>query len=405
MNFRAGKIRVNCDRIAVFFLFLGMICLVYTHNILNKVIVVLFLSYSLMLLLGHRHIFTLSKLSVAYIGWLVWASLSSIWAYREVNIKIVLIILLYVLITLALPQFFNDERDFVFLAKTIVLATLLLAVFRIAFAGLNNLISNRLTNDIINSNRFGMNIAYATVFCLYLGDKNYKRYLLLILPWIFFIMISGSKSAVLSFVLMVFTYCVCKNRINSKAFIKTVLASIVLLACLLFFLRYVDWAYEILGKRLFGLFSAIFLHTEAGYSTDTRLDMIYDGLAFANKSPLWGYGLDNYKFLYGETNGWTVYAHNTYIEILVDLGIIGLVIYYVPRLYVMKRVMKRLYQNKEEFALAMALIMGMLFLDFVSVNINETYEQCLLIIIYLLSLRLRRGILEGGCYTQAGNSQ
>lgn len=47
-----------------------------------------------------------------------------------------------------------------------------------------------------------------------------------------------------------------------------------------------------------------------------------------DRSPIWGYGFDSFKYYNRLMTGHFYYSHNNYIELLYDLGIIGFAIYY-----------------------------------------------------------------------------
>ena len=59
-------------------------------------------------------------------------------------------------------------------------------------------------------------------------------------------------------------------------------------------------------------------------SANTRDAMMREGLDLWRGSPLYGYGINQYRFL----GSYATYSHNNYTELLVSFGIIGLVLYY-----------------------------------------------------------------------------
>lgn len=77
--------------------------------------------------------------------------------------------------------------------------------------------------------------------------------------------------------------------------------------------------------RLFSTFDII-RGTSNDLSVASRYKMIEFGLNCFRESPIVGHGIDAFKNLYPYKEA---YAHNNYIELLVDVGIIGLIIYYI----------------------------------------------------------------------------
>lgn len=74
--------------------------------------------------------------------------------------------------------------------------------------------------------------------------------------------------------------------------------------------------------------------TEA--SINIRSQMITFGLEMFKENPIWGYGIDNYKILYGVSYYAEAYSHNNLIELLVGVGIVGAFLYYYSNLVVIK---------------------------------------------------------------------
>lgn len=59
-------------------------------------------------------------------------------------------------------------------------------------------------------------------------------------------------------------------------------------------------------------------------SANLRNSMIREGIALWQASPIYGYGINQYRFV----SSYSTYSHNNYTELLVSFGIIGLVLYY-----------------------------------------------------------------------------
>jgi len=66
-------------------------------------------------------------------------------------------------------------------------------------------------------------------------------------------------------------------------------------------------------------------------SASMRKQMIEDGVEMWKEYPLLGIGLDQYRVIsvYG------TYSHNNYVELLVNLGLIGLLLYYSIHLFIL----------------------------------------------------------------------
>lgn len=69
-------------------------------------------------------------------------------------------------------------------------------------------------------------------------------------------------------------------------------------------------------------------------SADIRLFFIKEGFETWKNNPVLGIGLNNFSFYYG------TYTHNNFIEMLANLGIIGLILYYLIYLFCFLNVIK-----------------------------------------------------------------
>lgn len=98
----------------------------------------------------------------------------------------------------------------------------------------------------------------------------------------------------------------------------------------------IKFLYDNIGHRFEGLFNIFNDVTETDGSTSIRINMIIKGLNFFTNKPLFGYGLDNYQIIYGLETGTIVYSHNNYVEMLVNLGLIGFMLYYVFFILILK---------------------------------------------------------------------
>ena len=56
--------------------------------------------------------------------------------------------------------------------------------------------------------------------------------------------------------------------------------------------------------------------------------MIQYGMDYFKERPLLGHGIENFRYLYAQEVGKETYSHNNYIELLVNNGIVGLLLYY-----------------------------------------------------------------------------
>ena len=175
----------------------------------------------------------------------------------------------------------------------------------------------RMGGDFGNENTFGLLFASSVLvaFFYFLSTKKIVH-LLSVFAFIFFSFSSGSKKALVLIVigLFIIMFAFFGLRKAGKILIYTVLAGLLLL----FLLRLP--IFSVVNDRMMA-----YLNGDFDYSNYNRAMMISNGFELFKNSPIWGYGLNNFSCIAG---GGT-YSHNNYIELLVSLGLLGTIAYYV----------------------------------------------------------------------------
>lgn len=143
------------------------------------------------------------------------------------------------------------------------------------------------------------------------------------------ILLTGSKKALFAAVIFSFLFFVIRaGRITKK--MRVILITAISVIVMYNIIMSVELLYNILGYRIQAMVNTFILRDFASSSNSTgeRGDMILFGLRTFIRSPLWGRGLNSFQNLYGIETGHYAYAHNNYVELLADLGLIGFLLYY-----------------------------------------------------------------------------
>ena len=151
-------------------------------------------------------------------------------------------------------------------------------------------------------------------------------------------MLTGSKKSLFAAVIFIIVYSYCM----SERFDKKLISSICIIGILLVVYNLVmkiELLYNILGYRIEQMFNTIQneSYTKSGGSTAERGDMILFAMKTSTKSPIIGFGINSFKEIYGAYAGHYAYAHNNYAELMVDLGVIGLMSYYSIHIVLLKK--------------------------------------------------------------------
>lgn len=203
------------------------------------------------------------------------------------------------------------------------------------------------------------------------------------------ILLSGSKKALFAvFIYGVVFYLLKSNGIGKKA--KIIIMSIIAIFIAYQVIMKIPLLYNIMGYRLEAMFETFQTNSfgNVGSSTAERGDMIRYGFKFLLASPLFGHGINSFKELYGAITNHYAYAHNNYIEILTDLGIIGFLLYYSLHFSIIKRITCMDKRMRQYYADMIAFICVILFFDIAMVTYYDTR------IILILSIVFKKIVIE-----------
>lgn len=186
----------------------------------------------------------------------------------------------------------------------------------------------------VNSNVIGMNFCYAlyVVFVL-LGQSNksfWKRVLVIAASvfLIYLILFTGSRKALLMIAIPLLVFPLLqKNKSKGTVFLVAVAGLLIIGSNLI---MDIPIFYDVIGSRVEdGI--AILTGREQGTEDVSRIFLAQYGLEWFKENPSFGYGINCFRVLSNKTSmfaGYNFYAHNNYVELLVDVGLIGFLIYY-----------------------------------------------------------------------------
>jgi O-antigen ligase len=104
--------------------------------------------------------------------------------------------------------------------------------------------------------------------------------------------------------------------------------------------------YDVLGYRIDMMLDGL-RGEDGGYSMTERTMMIAYGFDFIMEKPWLGNGFNAFSTLFGNITGWYTYSHNNFIELLVNTGIVGLIIYYSLTFYIIKGLWKPALKDRD----------------------------------------------------------
>lgn len=226
-------------------------------------------------------------------------------------------------------------------------------------------------------NTLSARMVILTPIAMYFGQQK-KRYYLAIPAFLFVIANADSRKGLALLVGAVLLSFLITS--NANRFFRNILA---LLAIVFFgwFILESTGAVKALAE---GVLGSVFDLIEKGFGLDSgdtyRLVLIGAGLTMFFNSPLAGYGLNNFRtYIAKQGYAYVVYSHNTYIELLSTLGLIGFLLYYPYLFYLMFRSFKM--RNDSLMKTVFLILLVVLINDFGAVTYFDVYSQHLYIVL------------------------
>ena len=136
---------------------------------------------------------------------------------------------------------------------------------------------------------------------------------------------------------------------------------------------------------------------EGGYVTDTsvtmRADLLSDAVQVWMQRPFTGWGLEQFAVV----SGWGTYAHDTYVELLANHGIIGLLLHLMISGSLLVSLGRSLARSRTpgasaELFWAMTVVVMLLAWDLAAVSYYSRLGWTMLSVLIGLSVRLRREV-------------
>lgn len=333
---------------------------IYTNSITNIVI----LAYIINAFIFCKFRFYYNKVILYNLCFCIYGLLGVFYAYSSTVVfnKFITITLLFIF-SLSIISFIrksNSLQIYLFLYYLSILTICIILLFKNGFTyflrGLMN--GERMGGELGNNvNSIGLIFGTGTIFGIYF--ILFKKKWLLLLPTsglVFFALSTGSRKVIIQIgfgiLCLIYLYSFYSNK-KLKVF-KFIFYFLVTIVCvfLIFRLPY----FQLILKRFQGGLNSITGKGVSNSSSDLRLAYSEYGIMFFLKKPILGYGLDNARFILGRLTSHYTYSHNNLIEILVNGGIIGFSLYFIPYFILFKRGINRIEKTNIYFILFITLI-------------------------------------------------
>lgn len=373
----------------VVFLFLFVYTLYPDSNVLIQIVrVILCVTMALFIKLK-KDVFR-SKYLLWNISFIVLCFFSSFWALNKSVSLSGLYTLIYNSIFVIFIYFYAKENKEFFwnVLKCFIIVPLFWPFVVVIRYGFSALLNVRMFMFGALYNRPGIVAAFGAI-CAYfiyrfldksnLVNRSSKK------KWVIFfvlnILICIMTTSRKSFIILIVA-CILIEIMKSKNPIKSIVYLSIIIIGIWIILTKVPFIYNLVGYRVEEMIISIFHDNDTfienySQSTNGRFNRIERGIEWFKNKKIIGYGLENYSVLSGiYRKGFDGIADNNYIEILVDLGLVGFVLYYSFVVYLLIKNLK--YRLDEKSFLSFILIVALIISDIGSCNYKSAI--CLLVL-------------------------
>lgn len=337
------------------------------------------------------------RISKAYNNWtmayMAFFTISSLWAIQtNVSLYIITIKLLpIVVMCYSTITYVKKNRDISNILLVIYLSALFVLFYLVTHieefvigVRLSESLNEEVDTPQWNSNSVGVCMCFA-LFSGFILFVNKKRHLLV--KCIFFlsaiimiaaILLTGSRKSFIILLIPLLLF-ICKRQ-KKHFLIFLIFVPVVALIMYELVMNNVFF-YETIGIRIEETIAILTNNTEGGEDT-SRITLVEFGLKRFVDNPILGVGINNFRVLSNQIYpGKNFYAHNNYIELLVGVGLLGLIIYYSSYIYIYKK----LRNSKESLYIwGQSFLYILLFLGFVEVLYYEPLEQLILCMLFCM---------------------
>ena len=333
-----------------------------------------------------------------YVRWIIilvsFYLLSVVWSINyKVSIYLFVVHLIpYFLLTFATMNYFDSYIKLKRILITVFICGLLLLVYLSANIDdfiIGSRLGSSLNEDnpedhVWNANVIGMSLCFSIYagFLLYnsINKGFFKKTFLIISIFVMMIasLLTGSRKVLLMLAIPIF-YFLYKNM--RKYFLLGLVVSVVVLLSAYYLILNVEYLYSTIGSRTEDMIAIVTGNT-TGHEDNSRSYLAQYGFQWWQDNPILGIGINCYRELSNVTSmfrGKNFYAHNNYIELLVDVGVIGVVLYYRGYFYLLKESLK----NKSIAMSCVFILTIVIFaLDIGNVSYYDMRVQLLLVILF-----------------------
>lgn len=327
----------------------------YTRNMLCRLMMVVFFGYTLLQMAVKKSRVPIPFFYIGFVLFILYGAANIAIGnalYANVAKTMVVSLSLNFMMIFAIVQYIYMSDN-----VPLVLRVTELGIFSTAFVvvllSVRTITQGRLGGGTeMNSNMLAILCVYGFALSMYLrkiGKISQLSSWFRIAFYILVILLTGSRKGLLMVILSIIVVQLTAER---RRILKKVFVIAGSVAVVYFLVMKVSFLYNIIGVRVENLLEALSGGAAGEASLSDRKQLVELGWKHIQDKPWTGYGFDCFKMISGRgPNGFVgageagFYSHNNYIELLFGGGVIGFALYYLPIVYLLKKLMTGLQKN------------------------------------------------------------
>ena len=322
----------------------------------------------------------------------VFCVLSSIWSlFAKVGLYAVIVNMLPIyLMCYSIILYVEKEHDLKLVLSAFYISAVILLLYVSTFVNFHDLEGERLIGsgddrmEGWNSNYIAGRMVYAIYigyFIYWKGNYRLQRvlYALFTILMVIVIFLSGSRTSLL----MLFIPLLTILMVSNGHLIRNVGIAGAVLYAGFYLMMNVPILYSNVGVRFEDAINII-SGNYTGNEDVSRLFLVQFGIEWFLQRPIFGYGINCFRVLSEQTYlaGLNLYAHNNYVELLVDIGVMGTLIYYSGHIWLFAK--SSLTKRTRYFPVLIAIMAVVLFSDIFWVSYYNMITQFMLCVAFCM---------------------
>ena len=314
------------------------------------------------------------------IGFLLCEAISMLWCHYISNSLFYIVWTLQAMaLAFVMGNAVHTKKDIEFVLKCIFIGGVVLSLRVLTHTTMRELGSFRVGENMgYNANELAMKCAVACHAGFYAATRQRKRvnkiaYALLAALTLLIVIFTGSRKGVLMSVMGLILSMTFRSKAPIK-FLRNVFIALGLMVVFFIVVTQVEAFYNVLGRRLMLIVNLVTGESYVGNSITNRLNFARIGLDLFTKRPLLGYGTGSFAY----ESGIGLYAHNNYVQLLVDLGLAGTLVYYSVYVYNVAGLIRIMRHEKDLSSVLLAFALMLVVLELTLVSFQNDYVQLII---------------------------